>query len=400
MAGFRDMDRIEDMALDGRRVLVRVDMDCPVDESGRVTDDSRIQVCLPTIRHLISEGARVVLASSFGTPGGRKNGRFSLAPVAERLVEILDCDIYLPEDTVGEGPWKVIMERVEGEIVLLENLGFHAEDEKNDDLFSQRLCSLADVYVNEAFRLSDRELASTVGVSTLFNMKTVGLRFRKEVDMLTKIVSAGDSQLAVIFGGSDDVAAIEYLTHQLGRVQRALVAGRAALPFYAAKGWGTGCAKVEKERAELAGKILSRAGLRGVDVLLPIDVLVKPVGAGDDDARVVRSDSIPSDCEVMDIGPATVDTFSQAFRGVRTLVWHGALGEAGSACFAEGTAKVAKSLIRSSASATVVGDEMADLVSRLVLTPFFAHVSAGGDVGLQMMLGKELPAIKAICGGM
>ncbi len=394
------MDRLEDMALDGRRVLVRVDMDCPVDENGRVIDDSRIQICVPTIRHLISEGARVVLASSLGTPGGRRNGRFSLAPVAERLVEILDCDIYLPEDTVGEGPWKVIMERVEGEVVLLENLGFHAEDERNDDLFAQRLCSLADVYVNEAFRLSDRELASTVGVSGLFNLKTVGIRFRKEIEMLSRIVGAGDSQLAVMFGGDDGAHVIEYLNNHLGRVQRAFVGGRAALPFLASRGWGTGCVRIEKDRAETAGKILSRAALRGVDVLLPIDVVVKPVGSGDDDARVVRADSIPADCEVMDIGPATPECFGAGFKGVRTLVWHGGLGRTRQGRFAEGSARVAKALIRSAASATVIGEEMPELVTKLVLTPFFSHVSAGGDIGLQMMLGKELPAVKAICGGM
>lgn len=399
MAGFRDMDRLEDMALDGRRVLVRVDMDCPVDEYGRVSDDSRIQICLPTIRHLISEGARVVLASSFGNAGGRRNGKLSLAPLAERLVEILDCDIYLPEDTVGEGPWKVIMERVEGEVVLLENLGFHAEDEKNDDLFAQRLCALADVYVNEAFRLSNRELASTVGVATWFNEKTVGLRFRKEFEMLSKVVSAGDSQLAVMFGGDDDGPAIEYLTNQLGRVQRAFVAGRAALPFYAAKGWGTGCVKVDRDRSEVAGKIMSRAALRGVDVLLPVDLAVKPAGAGDDDMRVVRSDSIPGDCEVMDIGPATAEAFGAGFRGVRTLAWHGGLGQTRQGRFDEGSSRVAKALIRCSASATVIGDEMSELVSKLVLTPFFAHVSTGGDIGLEMMLGRELPAVKAICGG-
>jgi len=394
------MVRLEDMALDGRRVLVRVDMDCPVDDSGMVSDDSRIQACIPTIRHLISEGARVVLASSLGNPGGRRNAKFSLAPVAERLVEILDCDIYLPEDTVGEGPWKVIMERVEGEVVLLENLGFHAEDERNDDLFAQRLCSLADVYVNEAFRLADRELASTVGVAALFNEKTFGLRFRKEYEMLSKLTGAGDSQLAVMFGGADDGRVSEYLTHHLGRVQRVFLGGQAALPFYAAKGWGTGCRKIDRECAETAGKVLSRAALRGVDVLLPVDLVVKSAGAGYDDARVVRSDSIPADCEVMDMGPATPETFSNALRGVRSLVWYGGLGQVSESAFAEGSAKVAKAVIRSSASATVIGDEMSDLVSRLVLTPFFAHVSSGGDVGMQLLLGRELSAVKAVCGGM
>ncbi|HOD06528.1 MAG TPA: phosphoglycerate kinase [Myxococcota bacterium] len=408
MAGFRDMDRLEDMTLDGRRVLVRVDLDCPIDDSGRVTDDSRIQICLPTIRHLIAEGARVVLASSLGSPGGRRNGRLSMAPVAERLAEILDCDIYLPEDTVGEGPWKVIMERVEGEVVLLENLGFHAEDERNDDLFAQRLFGLADVFVNEAFRLSDRELASTVGVAGLFNEKTVGIRFRREVEMLSRVTASADSQLGVIFGGEDDSFALEYLTGQLGRVQRAFIGSRVALPFLAARGFPTGCVKVDKDKVEAAGKILSRAQVRGVDIVLPVDVVVKPSGAGDDDAFTVRADGIPADCEVMDIGQVTVETFPATFltgrdgarKPVRTLVWHGALGRVGTPAFCEGSARVAKLVSRSAACATVIGDEMAELVSRLVLTPFFAHVSAGGDVGVKLMLGRELPAIKAICGGL
>lgn len=399
MAGFHDIGRIEDLALDGRRVLVRVDMDCPVDENGRVTDDSKIQACLPTIRHLISEGAKVVLASSFGAPGGRRNAKFSLTPVGERLTEILDCEVYLPEDTVGEGPWKVIMERVEGEVVLLENLGFYAEDERNDDFFAQRLFMLADVYVNEAFRLSGKVLASTVGVCSLFNEKTIGFKFRKEIEALGKLTNGGDLGLGFVLGGPDDGLGVEYLNLQLGRVQKVMIAGKAALPFYAARGWRTGMHKVDKERVEVAGKILSRAALRGVDIELPIDLVVVATGAGDDDSRVVRSDSIPEGFDICDIGPATTESFCAGFKGLKTILWSGALGNTESATYLTGTAKVAKAVIRSSAAATVVGDEMANVVNKLVLNPFFAHVSAGGDAGMEMLLGKELPAIKALRGG-
>ncbi len=387
------------MALDGRRVLVRVDMDCPVDENGRVADDSKIQACLPTIKHLISEGAKIVLASSFGAPGGRRNAKFSLAPVGERLTEILDCDVYLPEDTVGDGPWKVIMERVEGEVVLLENLGFYAEDDRNDDFFAQRLFMLADVFVNEAFRLSDKVLASTVGVCGLFNEKTAGFRFRKEIEALGKLVNGGEGPMAFLLGGSDDGVGLEYLNVQLGRVQKVMVAGEAALPFYAAKGFRTGVHKVEKERVETAGKILSRAALRGVDIELPMDLVVLPFGAGEDDARIVRSDGIPDGFEICDIGPGAAESFCGGFKGVRSILWSGALGHCDRPAFMAGTAKVAKAVIRSSAAATVVGDEMAAVVSKLVLTPFFAHVSNGGEAGMEMLLGKELPAIKALRGG-
>jgi len=398
VAGFRDMDRLEDMSLDGRRVLVRVDMDCPVDEDGTIIDDSRIQLCLPTIRHLIAEGARVVLATTLGGQIGRRNPKLSLALLGERLAEILDRDIFLPEDTVGEGPWKVIMERVEGEVVLLENLGFCPEDDRNDDLFSQRLFSLADVFVNEAFRLSDRVLASTVGVSALFNEKVAGLRFRREVEALSRMVQAPEGQ-GFIFGGPDDGMALEFLANHPGRARKVFLAGHAALPFYVAKGWRTGAHKVEKDRVEQAGKVLSRAQLRGVEIVLPEDFLVVPDGAGHDDARIVRSDGVPGDHVILDVGPATVEVFCGGLRGLRSLVWHGALGTCrGPDCTASSD-KVARSVIRTSAAATIIGDEMAEVVSRLVLTPFFSFVSCGGDIGMKMLLGRELPGVKALCGG-
>ncbi len=392
----RGITKLESLPLEGRRVLVRADLDCPLTPEGRLADDARIQAILPTVRHAIAQGAKVVLAGSLGQPGGRRVPELSMAVVGERLAELLDQEVFLPEDTVGDGPRKVVMERVDGEVVLLENLAFQPEEEADDDVFAQRLAMLCDVYLNDALFASGRKLASTRSVPKHVNLKAAGMALNKELTFLNRIAGIPEGPFTLMVGGARFSDKIGLMNTLLGKVKTVLVGGATAATFLAARGVKVGLTPVEKERFEAASQFLSRARLRGVDVQLPTDVVVSD-GIGESaEVSTVAVEAIPSGAQILDIGSDTAAAFAKALAASRTVFWNGPLGACEQAPFREGTEKVAKALARSRATSIVAGTDTVAAVSRLVLTPFLTHVSGGGDAALALVEGRDVPGVEAL----
>jgi phosphoglycerate kinase len=392
----KDIKKVEDLLLEGRRVFLRVDLDCPLAPDGTIADDAKIQAALPRIRYAVEQGAKVVLASSLGKPGGRRVPELSMAVVGERLAAMLGTDIYLPEDSVGDGPRKVVMERVEGEVVLLENLAFHPEESANDDVFAQKLCQLADVYVLESFAVAALPHASVCAMPRHFSEKGAGPGVLKELTFLGKAIGGNENPFVLLAGGCGVADQIALMNQLLGRSRGIAVGGEIAATFLRARGSRIGLTPVDEERVEMAAGLMNRAKLRGLDLALPVDVVVTRVADGSETGRVVSVDNIPDDARIVDIGPATIAEFNGLFAGARTVLWSGAMGRCLDGQFMEGTAAVAKALAHCSATSIVVGDDTTAAVQRLVLTPFLSHVAAGGDLALRYLLGMDMPGIEAL----
>lgn len=392
----RGITKLESLPLEGRRVLVRADLDCPLTPEGRLADDTRLQALLPTIRHAIAQGAKVVLAGTLGQPGGRRVPELSMAPIGERLAELLDQDVYLPEETVGDGPRKVVMERVDGEVVLLENLAFQPEEEADDDVFAQRLALLCDLFVNDALLASGRRLASTRSVAKHVNLKAAGMLLHRELTCLNRIAGTPEGPFALLVGGARFSDKIGLLTALLGKVKTVMVGGATAATFLASRGVKIGLTPIEKDRVDAATQFLSRARLRGVDVLLPVDVVVSE-GVGESlVTSVVPVEAIPSGSAIRDVGPETAAAFARAIAASRTVFWNGPLGMSEEPLFREGTSKVAKALAHSRATSIVAGTDTVAAVASLVLTPFLTHVSGGGDAALALIEGRDAPGVEAL----
>jgi phosphoglycerate kinase len=393
----RGIGKLEALPLEGRRVLIRADLDCPLTPDNRIADDAKLHAVLPTLKHVIAQGGKAVLAGSLGQPGGKRVPELSMAIVGERLAELLDQEVFLPEDTVGDGPRKVVMERVDGELVLLENLAFQPEEEADDDAFAQRLAQLCDLYVNDALGPSGRRLASVRGAARHVNLKAAGLLLHRELTCLNRIAGTPEAPFTVMVGGPSLSAKMGLMMALLGKAKTFLVGGGVASTFLAAKGLRVGRTAVEKDRLDAAKQFLSRAQLRGVEVILPVDVAVSDGdGVAMGGSAIVPADAVPSGGDIRDVGPETAAAFAKAIAGSKTVFWNGPLGAFEQAPFGEGTEKVAKALAHSRATSIVAGTDTAAAVSRLVLTPFLTHVSGGGDSALALLEGREVPGVEAL----
>jgi phosphoglycerate kinase len=398
----KNIRKIEDLPLEGRRVLIRFDLGVPLTPEGAVADDTRLQAAIPTIRYAIEQGAKTVLASHLGKPRGRRVPELSMLPVAERLQELLtkdmgrEIEVFLPDDSVGDGPRKVVMERVEGEVVLLENLRFYAEEEANDNLFAQKLAALCDVYVDDAFASAHREYASTSAVTRHIGDKGIGLLMARELAWLGKLLTGPDAPFVVLVGGARLSDKVAYLTNLLPRAKTLAFGGAVAATLLAAKGLRMGRTRIESDRLDVAQNFLSRAKIRGVDVLLPTDLVVAPEATEDAVATVVAATDVPDDQMVVDIGPETAATYAKVVRAARTVFWNGPLGVYEKRPFLAGTETVGKALARSSAASVIGGQDTSAAAARLVLTPFFKHVSTGGGSVMAFLEGRELPALEAL----
>jgi phosphoglycerate kinase len=398
---YKGIRKMEDLLLDGRRVLIRVDYSVPLTPDGEIADDSRIEASLPTLRYAIEQGAKVVLASHLGKPRGKRVPELSMVTVGERLRELLarelerEFEIFLPDECVGEGPRKVVMERVEGEVVLLENLGYYPEEEANDNVFAQRLAALADVFVNDAFGSSGRPVASLTAARH-FTEKGVGLLMAKELAFLSRIAGVPDQPLVVLQGGGRFSEKLAVLNGLLGKVKTIVLGGAVATTCLAARGLAVGRSKHEADRVEAAQNLMSRAKLRGVDCVLPLDAVVRRGDGEDAPTEVVRVESIPEDGAIVDIGPETAAAYATVLKGARTVFWNGPMGVWEQKPFLAGTEAVAKAIARSSAVSVVAGGDTAAAVGRLVLTPFFRHVSTGGSSALTFLEGRDLPGLEAM----
>lgn len=387
---------VRDIDVAGKRVLVRVDFNVPLDKVTRsVLDDTRIQAALPTISYLREREARVILCSHLGRPDGQVKEELRLAPVAARLSELLGAPVRTVGDCVGPEVEAAVASLGPSDVLLLENLRFHPEEEANDPEFARRLAALADVYVNDAFGTAHRAHASTAGVAA-FLPAVAGFLMEKEIDFLDRVVTDPERPLAAIIGGAKISSKIGVLQHLLSKVDRILIGGGMASTFLKAQGRTVGDSLVEDDWLDTANRIMEQASERGVKLLLPVDVVV--ADAFDERAthKVVSVDGIEPGWRIMDIGPETARRYADALRGMRTIVWNGPMGVAEWEAFAGGSKAIAEAMAESGATTIVGGGETVALIEQMGLAGRFSHVSTGGGASLEFLEGKELPGVAAL----
>jgi phosphoglycerate kinase len=384
--------------LAGKRVFIRVDFNVPLDDARRVTDDARIRAALPTIRHAVQRKAKVILASHLGRPKGKPEDRqkLSLEPAAERLSELLKQDVILADDCVGDGVKKLVRDLKEGQVLLLENLRFHPEEEKNDENFAKELASIADVWVNDAFGTAHRAHASTAGMAKFVNEKAAGFLIQKELDYLGKALGSPARPFVAVIGGAKVSDKIKVLENLLAKADAVLVGGAMAYTFLEAQGVPVGKSLVERDKLDLARQILERAKARNVDLLLPADH-VAAAEPKETAARVVVNDrAIPPDLMGLDIGPKTLDRYRQRILGAKTVFWNGPMGLFEQKPWAEGTFGVAQAMAESPAVTVVGGGDSAAAVEEAGLVDKMKHVSTGGGASLEFIEGRVLPGIQVL----
>jgi phosphoglycerate kinase len=387
---------IRELPVENKRVFIRVDFNVPLDGK-KITDDSRIREAIPTIKHALERGARVVCASHLGRPKKGPDPKYSLEPCAARLAEILGQDVTLPEDCVGDAAKKVVFDLRAGQVCLLENLRFHPEEEKDDEGFSRQLSELADIYVDDAFGSVHRAHASVHGLAKLYRERGCGFLLEKEIASLGKIVGTPEKPYVAVLGGakvSDKIAVVESL---LERVTALLVGGAMANTFLAAQGKNMGASLVEADKLALARSILEKAREKGVDIVLPVDVVVAAsteATAGE----TVGVDAVPAGKMALDIGPKTAEQFAKRFGDAKTVFWNGPMGLFEKAPFAEGTFAVAKAMADSRAFTVVGGGDSAAAVHAAGdgIAKKMKHISTGGGASLELVEGKKLPGIEVL----
>jgi phosphoglycerate kinase len=385
---------IEQVDLGGRRVFLRADLNAPL-EHGAVSDDTRLTAVLPTIRYALDHGAAVVLASHLGRPKGGPDPKYSLTPVAERLQALLERPVPLAPDCVGESVEGLARGLKPGQILLLENLRFHPEEEANDDVFAQRLAALADVYVNDAFAAAHRAHASIAAITRHLQPAAAGLLMRRELEALGRIVQSPARPLAAVLGGakvSDKIALVEHL---VARVDALIVGGGMAFTFLRALGHGVGRSLVEVDRVEMARGILEAARRRGVQVVLPVDAVVAG-GLDSPSGRAVAVRDIPAEQMGLDIGPLTVERFTTVLKTARTIVWNGPMGVFEKPAFAAGTVALARAVAESSAFSVVGGGDTVAAVNQAGVTGRIGYISTAGGAFLEFLEGRSLPGVEAL----
>jgi phosphoglycerate kinase len=385
--------------LSGKRVLVRVDFNVPLDDQGNITDDTRIRAALPTIQDLTSKGAKVLLASHFGRPKGKVVEGMRLTPVAKRLSELLGQDVIKCNDCIGDEVAAAVAKMQNGQVALLENVRFYAEEEANDPEFAQKLAANADLYVNDAFGTAHRAHASTEGVTHYLKPSVAGYLIEKELQYLQSAIESPQRPLAAIIGGSKVSSKITVIETLLEKVDKLLIGGGMIFTFYKARGLSVGKSLVEDEFLELAKSLESKAKEKGVALLLPSDVVVADKFDKDADTQTVSIENIPDDWMGLDIGPDSVKLFQDALADCKTVVWNGPMGVFEFDKFAKGTEAIARTLadLTKTGTTTIIGggDSVA-AVEKVGVADQMSHISTGGGASLELLEGKVLPGIAAL----
>lgn len=387
---------IRDVDVKGRRVLVRVDFNVPLDEHGHVTDDTRIRAALPTIEYLIAGGATVILVSHLGRPKGKPSGKYSLKPVAARLERLTGRTVHFAPDCVGPEVEDMARALKPGGILLLENVRFHAEEEENDPGFAERLASLADLYVNDAFGAAHRAHASTEGVAR-YRPAVAGFLIEREIKALSALLEPEHPFVAII-GGAKISDKLLVLGRLLESVDILAIGGGMANTFLRALGYDTGKSLVQEDMIQAAEHLITRTRESGKELLLPIDVVVADFFMANADHKVVPVNRIPPDWIVMDIGPMSAKRYGESLRGARTVFWNGPMGVAEWSAFAGGTEAMARAMVETAAFTVVGGGDSVAALKRTGLTGRIGHISTGGGASLELLEGKELPGIACLEG--
>ncbi len=387
---------VRDVDWAGKRALVRVDFNVPFERgTTRISDDVRIRAALPTIEHLRQQGAAVVLATHLGRPGGEAKPELALGPIAERLAELLEAPVTYVHDAVGDGALEHAQRLGPGAVLLLENVRFYTGEEANSDAFALALARLADIYVNDAFGTAHRAHASTEGVA--HHLPAVaGLLMDRELAFLGRVMESPERPLAAVFGGAKVSDKVRVLERLLGQADAILVGGGMAATFLKALGHDVGASLLEPELVGLCGDIMRRAAGAGVDLRLPLDVVVaEKVEAGVPSA-VVAANAVGDGQIILDIGPATAEAFAEVLGGMKTIVWNGPMGVYEVPPFERGTEAVANAIANSQATSIIGGGSTAEAVAAFGLAGAMTHVSTGGGASLEFLEGRELPGVAAL----
>ncbi len=389
---------IEDVAVNGKKVLVRCDFNVPL-KDGKITSDKRIVEALPTIKYLLSNGAKVILCSHMGKPKGEVNPKYSLAPVAARLTELLGQTVELAKDIVGEDAKAKAAALKEGEAMLLENVRFDAREEKNDPEFAKELASMAEVYVNDAFGTAHRAHATTAGVAD-YLPAVCGYLIQKEIGIMGKALANPERPFVAILGGAKVKDKLNVINNLLTKVDTLIIGGGMAYTFLAAKGYGVGKSLLDEEKLDYCRDMMAKAEEKGVKLLLPIDTTTvesfpEPIDAPVD-VVIVPSNEIPADREGLDIGTKTMELYAEAAKSAKTVVWNGPMGVFENPTLAKGTISVAKALAESDAITIVGGGDSAAACEQLGFAEEITHISTGGGASLEFLEGLVLPGIACL----
>lgn len=387
---------IEDVDVKGKRIFARMDFNVPLDPNGNITDDKRIRESLPTIRYLLEHGAKVVLASHLGRPKGEFNPKYSLAPVAKRLSELLGKEVKIAKDVIGDDAKSLAAGLKDGEAILLENVRYHKEEEKNDPAYAKALASYADIFVNDAFGTAHRAHASTEGVSHYVSTSVCGYLIQKEISVMGKALSDPKRPFVAILGGAKVSDKIGVIKNLITKVDTLIVGGGMAYTFIKALGHHIGNSLCEEDKLDLANELMAEAKTKGVKFLLPVDNRIGDKYDPECEKQVVDSDEIPNGWMGLDIGPATEKLFAKAVSDAGTVVWNGPLGVSEWDYFAAGTRAVATAIANSGATSIIGGGDSAAAIEKLGFADKMTHISTGGGASLEFLEGLELPGIACL----
>ncbi|MDO4832389.1 MAG: phosphoglycerate kinase [Clostridia bacterium] len=392
---------VDDINVKGKRVLVRCDFNVPL-KDGKITDENRLVAALPTIKKLVADGGKVILCSHLGKPKGEPKPELSLAPVAKRLSELLNMEVKFAADdnVVGENAKAAVSAMKDGDIVLLQNTRYRAEETKNEEAFSKELGSLADIFVNDAFGTAHRAHCSTVGVVKYVDEAVCGYLIEKELRYLGNAVENPQRPFVTILGGAKVADKLTVIENLLNKADTLIIGGGMAFTFLAAKGYGTGKSLLDETKIDYCKEMMKKAEEKGVKLLLPIDTVIAKSFPNPIDApietEVVDSDKIPDDYEGLDIGPKTAALFAEEVKSAKTVVWNGPMGVFENPTLAKGTLAVAQAMADSDAITVIGGGDSAAAVNTLGLGDKMTHISTGGGASLEFLEGKELPGIAAM----
>lgn len=390
---------IDDLDLNGKRVLVRVDFNVPLDENQKITDDIRITSALSTIKKIIGDGGKAILMSHLGRPKGQVKSEYSLKPVAVRLGELLDMDVKFAEDCVGDQVKSIVNKLNDGDVLLLENLRFHKAETDNDEEFSKQLAELGDVYVNDAFGSAHRAHASTEGVTKFIDKCASGYLMQKELDYLGKAIANPQRPFTAILGGAKISGKIDVIQNLLPKVDNLIIGGGMAYTFFKAMGYEIGTSLLEEEKIELAKEILEKAKDSKANLLLPLDVKITSEFKDQPADATVDVDKIPAEKMALDIGEKTIEKFKELVTSSKTVVWNGPMGVFEFDNYAGGTNAIAESLVEATSKGAITvigGGDSAAAIKKAGLDDKVSHVSTGGGASLEFLEGKVLPGVAAL----